>query len=171
MLTLSNSLSFIRAPLALLFLQENIFLRLCALLLAMITDSFDGYLARRNRSTSRFGAILDPTMDKFFVYFALSVFYMEGAIKPLEMAAMLSRDIALLLYGFFMTAFGRWSCIEFRSIRWGKISTTLQFFALIGLTLQLTLPWGFYASFVVFGTLALLELLQTNSPFSTRAIH
>ena len=71
----------------------------------MATDSIDGYLARRNRSVTRFGAILDPAMDKFFVYFALSVFYFEGRLGMLEALAMLSRDFFLVLYGFFMTAF------------------------------------------------------------------
>ena len=33
----------------------------------MFTDSIDGYIARRSKSVSRFGAILDPAMDKFFV--------------------------------------------------------------------------------------------------------
>lgn len=171
LLTVSDSLSFIRAPLALLFLQENVFLRLCAIFLAMVTDMIDGYLARRNRSTSRFGAILDPTMDKFFVYFALTIFFSEGTLKPLAMIAVLSRDIALLFYGFCMMVFGRLNRIEFRSIRWGKISTSFQFCLLIGLTLGISIPWGFYACFVVMGILALVELFQLSSPFSTRPIH
>ena len=137
----------------------------------MITDSIDGYLARRSRSTSRFGAVLDPAMDKFFVYFALAVFYYEGCIESFALLAMVSRDISLILYGLCMTAFGRWSAIEFRAIRWGKISTTLQFCALIGLTLHIALPWEFFACFIAIGLLALFELFQLNSPFSTRPIH
>lgn len=170
MLTVSNSLSFVRAPLALLFLHDNVFLRFMAIVLAMLTDTIDGYLARRNRSTTRFGAILDPTMDKFFVYFALVIFYNEGAIRLFGMIAMLSRDISLMLYGLCMTAFGRWNYIEFRSIRWGKISTTLQFLALVGLTFHLSIPNGFYAAFIALGFFALIELFQINSPFSTRTI-
>ena len=78
MFTASNSLSFIRAPLAFLFLQENPTLRMLAVLLAMITDMTDGHLARRSQSTSRFGAILDPAMDKFFVYFAMMTLLLEN---------------------------------------------------------------------------------------------
>jgi CDP-diacylglycerol---glycerol-3-phosphate 3-phosphatidyltransferase len=171
MVTISNSVSFFRAPLALLFLQDSVALRLCAIILAMITDSIDGYLARRSRSVSRFGAVLDPAMDKFFVYFALAVFYFEGWIQPFALFAMVSRDIALILYGLCMVACGRWHAIEFRSIRWGKISTTLQFCVLIGLTLHLHLPWELYASFIAMGLFALFELFQLNSPFSARPIH
>ncbi len=90
MLTLSNSLSFIRAPLALLFLTENTFLRILAVLLAMLTDSVDGYFARRSKSVSRFGTILDPTMDKFFVYFVLSILVLQNSIPLWAAFAMVS---------------------------------------------------------------------------------
>jgi CDP-diacylglycerol---glycerol-3-phosphate 3-phosphatidyltransferase len=166
LLTISNSLSFIRAPLAFLFLQESTSLRLLAIFLAMITDSIDGYIARRCRSASRFGAILDPAMDKFFVYFAMAIFYLEGRITPLEMSAMLSRDFFLILYGFLLVVCGRWRQIEFRAIRWGKVTTSLQFIVLIALTLQIAVPWPIYALFLVMGLLAFVELIQIMNPFS-----
>ncbi len=160
MLNASNSLSFIRAPLAFLFLQESTALRIAAILLAMITDSIDGYLARRSRCVSRFGAILDPTMDKFFVYFAMTVFFLEHKLGPWEMAAMLSRDISLCLYGLFMLVTKRWKTIVFRAIRWGKATTALQFLVLIALVLGFPLPWYILALFVAMGWLAFLELLS-----------
>jgi CDP-diacylglycerol--glycerol-3-phosphate 3-phosphatidyltransferase len=160
MITISNSLSFLRAPLAFAFLQTNPFIRLAAILLAMISDSIDGYLARRNRSTSRFGAILDPTMDKFFVYFTLTVLFLEGRIAWWEGAAMLSRDFFLCLYGLFMLTAGRWKEIVFRAIRWGKATTALQFFVLMGLTIDLTFSWYLFAAFLLMGWLAFLELFQ-----------
>ena len=160
MITISNVLSVTRAPLALLFLQENPTIRLLAVLLAMITDSIDGYFARRSRSVSRFGAILDPAMDKFFVYFALSVLFLEGNIEPFELMAMLARDFALCLYGVAMLAMGRWKSIVFRAIRWGKITTTLQFLILMTFIIGLSLPWYIFATLIVMGWLALLELFQ-----------
>ncbi len=165
--TLSNGLSFLRAPLALLFLQENATLRLLAIFLAMATDSIDGYLARRNKSTTRFGAILDPTMDKFFVYFALAAFYFEGRVGPIETIAMLSRDFFLVLYGLFMTAFRRWDRIEFRAIRWGKATTALQFAVLMGLAAGAVFPWAIFAAFIAMGLLAFAELLQIHNPFAS----
>lgn len=160
MISASNSLSFIRAPLAFLFLQENSTLRITAILLAMITDSIDGYLARRSQSVSRFGAILDPTMDKFFVYFAMTVLFLESRIGGFELAAMLSRDFFLCLYGFLMVITKRWKSIVFRAIRWGKVTTALQFIVLIGIVLGFSFPWYLFASFVVMGWLAFLELFQ-----------
>ncbi len=162
MITISNGLSFLRAPLALAFLQGNTYWRLAAIILAMLSDSIDGYLARRNSCTSRFGAILDPAMDKFFVYFALTALFIENRIAPWEAAAMLSRDFFLFIYGACMLSAGRWQSVVFRAIRWGKATTALQFFVLIGLTLQISFNWFIYASFVLMGWLAFLELFQTN---------
>lgn len=162
MITVSNSLSFLRFPLAFLFLQESPTIRLIAIFLAMLTDSIDGYIARRRQSASRFGAILDPAMDKFFVYFALAVLFLEGRLSMLETAAMLSRDFFLCLYGSVMLATFRWKTIIFRAIRWGKVTTALQFVVLMGLVVQASFPWYLFATFVAMGWLAFLELFRTS---------
>lgn len=163
MLTASNSLSFVRAPLAFMFLQDNSTLRIIAIILAMLTDSIDGYLARRSQSVSRFGAILDPAMDKFFVYFAMTALFLESKMASWEMAAMLSRDFFLCLYGLLMLTAGRWKNVVFRAIRWGKVTTALQFIVLIGLVLGISFPWYIFASFIFMGWLAFLELFQVRT--------
>lgn len=160
MLSLSNSLSFLRAPLAFLFLVENATLRITAILLAMLTDSIDGYLARRRKSVTRFGAILDPAMDKFFVFFALTVLFFEGRLELWQGCAMISRDFFLCLFGLYLSISGYWESYQFTAIRWGKVTTALQFLVLVGLTLGVTFPSYFYAVFVLFGLLAFIELWQ-----------
>lgn len=160
MLSLSNSLSFLRAPLAFLFLIENATLRIVAILLAMLTDSIDGYLARRRQSVTRFGAILDPAMDKFFVFFALTVLFFEGRLELWQGCAMISRDFFLCLFGLYLSVTGYWESYQFTAIRWGKVTTALQFLVLVGLTLGVTFPSYFYGIFVLFGLLAFIELWQ-----------
>ena len=162
MITLSNSLSFFRAPLACLFLQTNPALRLLAIVLASITDCIDGYLARRYHATSRFGAILDPAMDKFFVYFALAVFFCEERISLWQIASMLSRDFFLCIYGVGMVVTGRWKSIIFRSVRCGKITTALQFVVLMGLAYQIQFPWVASIVFIITAWFAFLELYRTD---------
>ena len=98
MLTLSNALSLSRAVFALAFLWENTLIRLLALVLAMVSDFLDGFLARRYKTTSQFGAILDPIMDKFFVLFVGVILCLEGGLAVWELIALLSRYIFL---GFF----------------------------------------------------------------------
>jgi CDP-diacylglycerol---glycerol-3-phosphate 3-phosphatidyltransferase len=166
-MNLSNSLSLLRAPLALLFLVESPLVRLLAILLAMITDSVDGYLARRWKTATRFGAVLDPAMDKFFVFFCLGVFLSEGRMELWQVLTMVSRDFALCLFGLYLSLSGLWQSYEFRAIRWGKITTAMQFLVLIAVTLGYSISAYLYASFVVFAALALFELFQFKKSAST----
>ena len=163
MLTLSNCLSFARAPLALLFLIENTTLRVVAIVLAMITDSIDGYVARKSKSITRFGAILDPTMDKFFVIFVLAVLFFENQISLLNAGAMIARDFALCIFWVYLLVSKKWRHYQCHAVRWGKITTAFQFLVLIGLTVGLSFPWYVYSFFIVSGCLTFLELCLTIS--------
>ncbi len=162
MLSLSNGLSFLRAPLALLFLVDSITWRVVAIVLAMITDSVDGYLARRYRSASQFGAILDPAMDKFFVFFGLGVLLMEDRLELWQAGAMLSRDFFLCIFAIYLSLKGNLQAYQYRAIRWGKVTTASQFLLLIGLSLHLSFPWFIYLLFIFLGCLAFFELLQVK---------
>lgn len=163
MITLSNGLSIIRMPLAFLFLSENIYLRTIAIVLAMITDSIDGYFARKYKSATRFGAFLDPAMDKFFVYFVLVVFFFEDKIKLWQALAMISRDFALIIYGLYLAITKKWNTYEIKPVRWGKVTTAMQFCTLIGLTFNIIFSWYIFALFILMGVLALRELITTYS--------
>jgi CDP-diacylglycerol--glycerol-3-phosphate 3-phosphatidyltransferase len=160
MLSLSNSLSLLRAPLAFLFLVENTAFRIAAILLAMLTDSIDGYLARRRKAVTRLGAILDPAMDKFFVFFTLGVLFFEGHLEIWQACAMISRDFFLCVFGLYLSVTGYWENYQFTAIRWGKVTTALQFLVLVGLTLGIAFPSYLYGIFVLFGLLAFIELWQ-----------
>lgn len=157
-LTLSNFLSVLRGPLALLFLFDHPLYRAIAIIGAMATDYLDGYLARRFRMTSQVGAFLDPLMDKLFVLVAVNVFIFEGNLKIWEALALISRDFAVLLFGLYLAWIGSWSNFQFRSIWSGKITTTLQFFVLLGLTFHIAIPVYIFWCFIVLGVLALFEL-------------
>lgn len=160
MLSLSNTLSLLRAPLAFFLLFENVFIRILVVFLAMCTDCLDGYLARKNRTTSQFGAVLDPAMDKFFVYFALSLFITEGRIEIWEACAMIARDFFLCLFALYLSFFKLWHNYMYRSIRWGKVSTSMQFICLIGLALGMNIPLYVFAIFTLTGFLAFIELFK-----------
>lgn len=160
MFSLSNGLSLLRAPLALFFLSQNIAVRLIAILLAMFSDALDGFLARRRRSTTQFGAILDPAMDKIFVFIALAVLLYEHQFEAWQALAMITRDVFLCIFGIYLKLSGKWEAYQFRSIRWGKATTALQFLVLILLTMGISIPSFAYTIFFVFGLLAFVELLQ-----------
>lgn len=155
-----NTLTLLRAPLALLFLVSNPILRISAVALAMVTDSIDGYLARRQKKQTSYGAVLDASMDKLFAYFAFTVLFLEGRLLIWQICAMLTRDVSLCLFGIYLRLSKRWEGYEFRSIRWGKATTALQFIVLMGLIMGVSFPTSIYALFVLFGVLAFRELFQ-----------
>jgi len=158
MVTIPNILSLLRVPLALVFLQENPLYRALAIVLAMATDWLDGYLARRHRMTSRFGTVLDPLTDKFFVFVVLSTLIHEQRLNIWEAMAMLCRDFSVIIFGFYLALSGTLASYRFRAIWCGKITTTLQFFVLLGLTFQVPFPPFVFGSFILLGVLALGEL-------------
>lgn len=163
MLTIPNILSLMRLPLALAFLQENISVRVAAIIIAGLTDMLDGFLARRYGQSSRLGTILDPLTDKLFVLTALIVFIFENKLSMPNAATMLSRDFAVVAFGAYLLLKGTFSLYKIEAIWCGKIFTTLQLFALLALTLGFALPSWFYAIFVVLGILALVELKSSET--------
>ena len=158
MQTALNVLTFSRAPLAFLFFIESSAVRIIAVILAMLTDMIDGWLARRYRSTSRFGAILDPVTDKFFVFFILTILMIENKITTFSVVAMLSRDIALAIFGTYLLLIRQFKITQFRSIIWGKVSTALQFGAIIAICAGWSIPPATYFIFIALSALALVEL-------------
>lgn len=158
-----NVITLLRFPLALAFLQENTAIRLIALILAMLSDGLDGFIARRYRCTSRFGTTVDPLADKFFVIFLLIVLLIENALGPWEAVSMLSRDFAVIIFGFYLRWKGTLSEYQYRAIWCGKITTTLQFAVLIALTVHLDVPAFVYMVFVLLGIAALVELYLERS--------
>lgn len=159
MLNFSNVLSLSRAGLALAFLQENPILRFLAIVLAMISDFLDGYIARRQKTTTQFGAILDPIMDKFFVFFAGGVFYLEGKLAAWQLCTLLSRDLSLCVFGLYLGMVKGWKGYECKAILWGKLTTALQFLVLSGLTFNLPIPTAVYLFFVAMAAFAFVELV------------
>ena len=168
MFTIPNILSFIRIPLALVFLQENPFYRALAIALALLSDGLDGYLARRTNNVSRFGTLLDPFSDKFFVLFICFFFINEHKLSLLDASLLVCRDFSVLLFGVFLLWKGRLKNYQFRSIWCGKITTVCQLIVLFGLTCNVPIPSYFYTVFLVLGLLAFVELIIRPMPEASK---
>ncbi|MFQ5729520.1 MAG: CDP-alcohol phosphatidyltransferase family protein [Waddliaceae bacterium] len=158
MVTLPNVLSLVRLPLALLFLMQNITLRIAVILLAMISDGLDGFLARRYRLSSKFGALLDPLMDRFFVFFVIAVLINENYLSYWEAGTLICRDISVVLFGLYLVLSGKLTTYRFRAIWCGKVTTFLQFMVFLGITLKWEIPPFVFSIFILLGVLALIEL-------------
>ena len=112
-LTFSNFLSLVRGPLAFLFILDSPFYRSLAIGLAMLTDSIDGYIARKSGTTSQLGAFLDPLMDKLFVFGVACILVYEGQIALWEAYALVTRDFAVLFFALYLMKNHRWREFEF----------------------------------------------------------
>lgn len=165
--TIPNLLSITRIPLAFIFLNENLTLRLFALTIAMLTDFLDGYLARRNQWHSRLGTLLDPLTDKFFVFMVLFTLIGEHRLSLWEAGAMLCRDLSVIVFGVYLALRGYLARYQFRAIWCGKVTTTLQFMVLLALTLGYEVPSILYGSFIFLGILALAELYLSPHEITT----
>lgn len=101
--------------------------------IASITDWFDGYLARRWKQTTRFGAFLDPVADKVIVAAALVLVaeYYHTWWITLPTIVIISREIIVSALREWMAEVGSRTKV---AVSWiGKIKTTAQMFALGGL--------------------------------------
>jgi len=104
--------------------------------LAGITDYLDGYLARRLKQTSNFGAFLDPVADKLMVATAL-VLLVEADPRPviaIAAAIIIGREITVSALREWMSQIGARSHV---AVSWfGKWKTASQ---IVGIGLMLYL--------------------------------
>lgn len=170
MMTLPNLLSCLRFPLAFLFLAENVYVRVLAILLAAITDFLDGFIARHYGQSSVFGRIIDPISDKFFVFFLTLILLNESHLSNLEALSFFSRDFAVLLFGCFLFATSRLKDYHYKPFWCGKLTTALQFLTLLCLTVKITIPPSAFVIFGFLGVAALLELFYWQKPTESMLI-
>ena len=100
---------------------------------ASLTDWFDGWLARRYGSFSRFGRLADPLADRLLIDSAVILLWHHGRLPLLAPALMLGRDLVL--------AFGIGSAArhgyELSVVYLGKTATSVL---MVGLGFMLLLP-------------------------------
>ena len=102
--------------------------------LAGITDYFDGYLARRLKQTSNFGAFLDPVADKLIVATALVLLVEADPRQVIAIAAaiIIGREITVSALREWMSQIGARSHV---AVSWfGKWKTASQ---IVGIGLML----------------------------------
>ncbi|MDB6081017.1 MAG: pgsA3 [Chlamydiia bacterium] len=156
---LPNCLSFLRLPLAALLFIPDPYIRCGAIIAAQITDILDGFLARRLQVSSRFGTLLDPITDKLFVITALIIFFIEKKMAVTELTSFLCRDFSLLLFSGFLVCVGGWNRFVSRAFYCGKIVTSLQFLALLAMSVNIEVPALFFGIMGSIGLLSFIELV------------
>lgn len=107
--------------------------------LAALTDMLDGYLARRLRQISVFGAFLDPVADKLMVAVALVLLVQDNPtpLFAIPAAIIIGREIAISALREWMSEIGERTKVAVSVI--GKIKTITQMVAILLLLYKLPL--------------------------------
>ena len=107
--------------------------------LAALTDMLDGYLARRLRQISVFGAFLDPVADKLMVAVALVLLVQDNPspLFAIPAVVIIGREIAISALREWMSEIGERTKVAVSVI--GKIKTITQMVAILLLLYKLPL--------------------------------
>ena len=109
--------------------------------LAALTDWLDGYLARRMKLTSAFGAFLDPVADKLMVTVTLFLLVeshpssgWSGIVMAVTAAVIVGREISVSALREWMAEIGMSATVKVALL--GKLKTIMQMVALVVLIVQ-----------------------------------
>lgn len=133
---LPNLISVSRLVLAFGFVQATTGVRVGLVGAAAATDFLDGWLARRVGATTRWGALIDPIADRFFVLVAIATLLFDGVVSTVGYFVFISRDL-MTAVGFLVARAVTWlRPVEFKARLAGKVVTVLQLVALLVLIVR-----------------------------------
>jgi len=148
-MTLPNQLTIFRLALTPIFfilmvLSDNvysIFLATIVFLIASLTDAYDGFIARKYGTVTRWGTFLDPFADKILISAAFIALMMKGYLSLWMILIVIFRDAVVTL----IRAYGLWKNKPIKTEKFAKWKTTLQIL-IVGLLLLydnlVTNPFG-----------------------------
>lgn len=127
--------------------------------LASFTDWLDGYLARRLKQMSPFGAFLDPVADKLLIASTLLLLVGAKDINYITLPAIIivGREIVISALREWMAEVGRRASVTVSYI--GKVKTTVQMAALLLLvTFDPAISWWGVIGFIALYVAAILTI-------------
>ena len=111
---------------------------LAIFVIASLTDTLDGYLARKYHLVTNFGKFMDPLADKLLVCSALICFTATGQLAAWITIIIIAREF--IISGFRLVASDNGVVIA--ASYWGKFKTTFQMIAIILMILHIpALDW------------------------------
>ncbi len=143
---LPNIITLIRIVLIPFFiaflLYHNYEYALYIFIFAGLSDTLDGFLARKLRSFTEIGKLLDPIADKFLLTASFLVFTYLGLIPIWFMVTVISRDLFIVIGWILM--FLIWDTKAVQPSAAGKAAIALQMllvgYTLLGKTVSVELP-------------------------------
>ena len=131
-LNLLTILRVILIPFFVVFLLVDItqydkYIALAIFIIASLTDTLDGYLARKNHQVTNFGKFMDPLADKLLVSAAMICLIELGKIPSWVVIVIISREF--IISGFRLVASD--NGIVIAASWWGKIKTVSQIIMIV----------------------------------------
>jgi cardiolipin synthase len=140
MLNLPNFLTLLRiiaVPVFLIFLSNRDFgVALAVFVLAGITDSLDGAIARITNTRTTLGAYMDPLADKMLILSGFVVFALMDAVPRWLTVVVISRDVIILI-GYLSLFLLTQQLMEIRPSPFSKAATFLHLVTLAVVLLNL----------------------------------
>ena len=148
-----NTLTVLRVimiPFFVLFMLGDItsvdkYIALGIFIAASLTDTLDGYLARKNNQVTNFGKFMDPLADKLLVCAAMICLMDLDRLPSWIVIIIISREF--IISGFRLIAAEHQIVIA--ASMWGKFKTTFQMIMIILLILDLNYPFSGVVNMVV----------------------
>lgn len=155
---LPNVLSSSRIVLAAAFvLVPDREVRIALIGAAALSDFLDGWLARRVKATSRWGALLDPIGDRVFALTAVGTYLFTGMLGTGAYFVLIMRDLATAL-GFVVARAIPWlRPVVFKARMSGKVVTVLQ---LVTLAAVLVAPRAVQSLLVVVAIVSVISIVD-----------
>jgi CDP-diacylglycerol--glycerol-3-phosphate 3-phosphatidyltransferase len=138
-MNLPNKLTIFRiclVPFFVFFLFSNLkygqYIAVSIFILASLTDTLDGHIARSRNLITTFGKFMDPLADKILVSAAFISLVELGKVPSWIVIIVISRELAIT--GFRTVAVSEGVTIA--ADKWGKMKTVTQLIAVIALLLN-----------------------------------
>lgn len=129
-MTLPNQLTIFRLVLTPIFFllmvfedtSYNTFIATIIFVAASLTDAYDGFIARKYGTVTRWGTFLDPLADKILISTAFVALMIKGYLAIWMILVVIIRDTLVTL----IRAYGLWKNKPIKTEKFAKWKTTLQ---------------------------------------------
>lgn len=171
-----NFLTLLRLFLALLFPFIEGRYYVGVVVAALLTEFFDGFLARKFKVTSHFGEIMDPIADKVFFVSVILTLAPQKNLDIWQLVQISIRELAVLVGTVFLLIVGLKNSKSFQYIGkmrpniWGKITTFFHYLIFFNILFSAEISKILLAVTLTVGILASIQyyrLFINERPWAT----